>query len=150
MICRLRLSLAETRPLGRSGFEVPVFGFGAAHLGELYQKLSDANARARRSKLRGRAVSAISIRHLGMGMASASIGLAKCFDQSHAMMFTISTKVGRIYRRPENLATYRTEPWAGGLPFELEFDYGYDGIMRSYEDSLLAAWRQPRRCVGHP
>ena len=24
----------------------------------------------------------------------------------------------------------------GGLPFEFRFDYGYDGIMRSWEDSL--------------
>ena len=27
-------------------------------------------------------------------------------------------------------------PWAGGLPFILRFDYGYDAVMRSYEDSL--------------
>src|SRR5258708_9535475 len=27
-------------------------------------------------------------------------------------------------------------PWAGGLKFEVVFDYSYDGIMRSFEDSL--------------
>jgi D-threo-aldose 1-dehydrogenase len=27
-------------------------------------------------------------------------------------------------------------PWPGGLPFEVVFDYSYDGILRAYEDSL--------------
>ena len=26
--------------------------------------------------------------------------------------------------------------WTGGLPFRVRFDYSYDGVMRSFEDSL--------------
>ena len=26
--------------------------------------------------------------------------------------------------------------WSGGLPFRVRFDYSYDGVMRSFEDSL--------------
>lgn len=26
--------------------------------------------------------------------------------------------------------------WAGGLPFQARFDYSYDGVLRSCEDSL--------------
>ena len=29
-----------------------------------------------------------------------------------------------------------TAPWAGGLPFEVEFNYTYDGVMRAYEQVL--------------
>jgi len=50
--------------------------------------------------------------------------------------YALSTKVGRIYRAagsPQHL----TPPWVGGLPFELHFDYSYDGMMRSWEDSLM-------------
>ncbi|HET6316215.1 MAG TPA: aldo/keto reductase, partial [Chloroflexota bacterium] len=31
---------------------------------------------------------------------------------------------------------FDTAPWPGGLPFEVHFDYSYDGILRAYEDSL--------------
>jgi D-threo-aldose 1-dehydrogenase len=51
----------------------------------------------------------------------------------------VSTKVGRV------LKTRRRVPaggpaifgidWVGGLPFVEQFDYSYDGIMRSFEDS---------------
>ena len=55
--------------------------------------------------------------------------------------FTLSTKVGRIYSRPKDIDDFKSNSpyakrWLGGLPFELRFDYTYDGIMRSYEDSL--------------
>ena len=33
-------------------------------------------------------------------------------------------------------ATFDRAPWTGGLNFEVRFDYGYDGIMRSYEQAL--------------
>jgi D-threo-aldose 1-dehydrogenase len=47
--------------------------------------------------------------------------------------FTLSTKVGRVLRAKDGLDP---APWVGGLPFYVVFDYTYDGIMRSYEDSL--------------
>jgi D-threo-aldose 1-dehydrogenase len=50
--------------------------------------------------------------------------------------FVISTKVGRVYRRPNPPDEPPIGPWAAGLPFILRFDYSYDGVMRSYEDSL--------------
>ena len=49
----------------------------------------------------------------------------------------VSTKVGRVYRRPANLSNFSTAPWLGGLPFELKFDYTGAGVQRSYEDSML-------------
>ena len=36
--------------------------------------------------------------------------------------------------RPGRASPHRS--WAGGLPFELRFDYTRDGVLRSYEDSL--------------
>jgi D-threo-aldose 1-dehydrogenase len=55
--------------------------------------------------------------------------------------FVLSTKVGRIYSRPNNVEDFKknspyAKRWRGGLPFDFRFDYTYDGIMRSYEDSL--------------
>jgi D-threo-aldose 1-dehydrogenase len=55
--------------------------------------------------------------------------------------FVITTKVGRVYSRPEELESFDQSPWMkrwrGGLPFDLRFDYTADGILRSYEDSLM-------------
>jgi D-threo-aldose 1-dehydrogenase len=55
--------------------------------------------------------------------------------------FVITTKVGRVYSRPEELESFDQSPWMkrwrGGLPFDLRFDYPAEGILRSYEDSLM-------------
>lgn len=55
--------------------------------------------------------------------------------------FVITTKVGRVYSRPEEPDSFDQSPWMkrwrGGLPFDLRFDYTADGILRSYEDSLM-------------
>ena len=32
--------------------------------------------------------------------------------------------------------TYDRGIWSGGLPFQVRFDYSYDGVIRSFEDSL--------------
>ena len=50
--------------------------------------------------------------------------------------FQITTKVGRTLHRPKDPKTFDRSPWAGGLNFEVNFDYSYDGIMRSYEQAL--------------
>ena len=44
--------------------------------------------------------------------------------------------MGRTLHRPANPATFDRAPWAGGLNFDVNFDYSYDGIMRSYEQAL--------------
>ncbi|MGH6914422.1 MAG: aldo/keto reductase, partial [Geminicoccales bacterium] len=49
--------------------------------------------------------------------------------------FAISTKVGRVYARPRDPEARDPGFWTGGLQFQLRFDYGYDGVMRSFEDS---------------
>ena len=48
----------------------------------------------------------------------------------------LSTKVGRVLTATRNLDSFEKGFWIGGLPFDFRFDYGYDGIMRSWEDSL--------------
>ncbi len=50
--------------------------------------------------------------------------------------FALSTKVGR-YLRPASQEGFDGSPWLGGSPNEVVFDYSYDGIMRSVEQSRL-------------
>ena len=44
--------------------------------------------------------------------------------------------MGRVLRAPEVKANFKPPLFLGGLPFDRVFDYSYDGIMRSFEDSL--------------
>ena len=49
----------------------------------------------------------------------------------------ISSKVGRVLRRPSKPGPFqRDSDWIGGLEFAHDMDYSYDGVMRSFEDSL--------------
>jgi D-threo-aldose 1-dehydrogenase len=52
--------------------------------------------------------------------------------------FIISTKVGRVFRPHNRSLPQHRKPagFVGALPFEFYVDYSYDGIMRSFEDSL--------------
>jgi D-threo-aldose 1-dehydrogenase len=50
--------------------------------------------------------------------------------------YALSTKVGR-WLRPASREGFDGSPWLGGSPNEVVFDYTYDGIMRSVDQSRL-------------
>jgi D-threo-aldose 1-dehydrogenase len=49
--------------------------------------------------------------------------------------FVLSTKVGRLMR-PDDSVAAGDDGWATPYPFRPHYDYSYDGVMRSFEDSL--------------
>jgi D-threo-aldose 1-dehydrogenase len=72
--------------------------------------------------------------HYGFGRAEHLVGDALRFRPEH---FVLSTKVGRMLR-PVRSDRERTvaHTWTQPFPFEIAYDYSYDAIMRSFEDSL--------------
>ncbi len=130
------MSELPLRPLGRSGVQLPVLGFGGASLGELFVRMPEAQAQETLH-----AAWECGLRYFdtapwyGHGLSEHRIGHLLRQQDPHA--FFCSTKVGRVYARFRGeAADCDTSPWAGGLPFTLRFDYSYEGVMRSYEDSL--------------
>ena len=123
------------RRLGRSGLELPALGLGGAPFGDLSAEIGEENALATIEH-----ACALGIGYFdtapwyGCGKSEHRIG--HVLRQRPRREFLVSTKVGRVLARPADPAGYRPPMWAGGLPFEVRFDYGYDGVMRSYEDSL--------------
>jgi D-threo-aldose 1-dehydrogenase len=124
----------KTRKLGRTNVRVTELGLGTAPLGELFDKVEDDEAAA----IIGAAWDG-GVRYFdtspwyGRGLAEHSLGRAlyrKPRDQ-----YFISTKIGRVLRRPLGPDAIKDQ-WLGGLEFQTVFDYGYDGVMRSFEDSL--------------
>ncbi len=131
----MSITLSTRRRVGRTALELPVFGFGSAHLGELYNKVDEADSRATLD-----AAWDVGVRFYdtapwyGRGLSEHRIGgflRTKPRDQ-----FQITTKVGRTLHRPKDLKSFSRAPWLGGLNFEVHFDYSYDGVMRSYEQAL--------------
>lgn len=128
-------SLARRR-LGRTNIEVTALGFGGAPLGELFERVSEKAAQETLATAWAEGVRYFDTAPFyGHGLSEHREGAF--LRQQPRADFVISTKVGRVYRRPKDPSRLSRAPWVGGLPFELRFDYGYDAIMRSYEDSLL-------------
>ena len=129
-----------TRPLGRTGHPVSILGFGSAPLGDLYVKLNDHTAVATvEAALKGGITLVDTSPHYGNGLAEHRCGTA--LRRAPRDSFMISTKVGRVMNprnRParQNADVY-SPGFAGGLPHEANFDYSYDGALRSFEHSLF-------------
>jgi D-threo-aldose 1-dehydrogenase len=126
---------SSTRRLGRTDVEVTELGFGGASIGELFDRVPERDA-----------VDTIQaawdagVRYFdtapwyGRGLSELRTGSGL---RDHPRTdYALSTKVGR-YLRPSDGGAYERGPWVGGSPNEVVFDYSYDGIMRSVEQSRL-------------
>jgi D-threo-aldose 1-dehydrogenase len=130
------LSPSIRRRVGATELSLPVFGFGSAHLGELFGKVDEADSRATLE-----AAWNLGVRYYdtapwyGRGLSEHRLGgFLRTMPRGD---FQLTTKVGRTLRRPDgDPAKFDRSPWIGGLNFKVNFDYTYDGIMRSYEQAL--------------
>ncbi len=131
----MALSTIARRRVAATTLELPVLGFGSAHLGELYSRVDEAVSHATLEAAWDGGVRYYDTAPwYGRGLSEHRIGgflRTKPRDE-----LLISTKVGRTLHRPDDPSTFDRGPWVGGLNFEVRFDYSYDGIMRSYEQAL--------------
>lgn len=124
-----------TRSLGPTGTRLTPLGFGGAPLGELHAKIPEDTAQSVIE-----AAFAAGVRYFdtspwyGHGLSEHRLG--HYLRGQPRESFVVSTKVGRVYSGDNEPGSVDVSLWAGGLPFTPRFDYGYDGVMRSYEDSL--------------
>lgn len=128
------MQASDKRRLGKAGVEVTIMGFGGAPLGNLFQALSEADSLAT-----VRACYDAGIRYFdtaplyGYGLGEHRLGEAlRGRDRD---TFVLSTKIGRLLR-PGDPRTLDHGPFRDALPFAEVYDYSYDGVMRSVEDSL--------------
>ncbi|MGC1887122.1 MAG: aldo/keto reductase [Stellaceae bacterium] len=123
----------EKRRIGRTSVEVTVLGLGCATLGGSRVPVNRQEAEAIVAAAWAAGVSYIDTApYYGVGQAERGVGDAMRWVPRDA--WVLSTKVGRRLRpHPSAPAdTSRRFP----LPFEPVYDYSYDGVMRSFEDSL--------------
>lgn len=129
------MKVSDRRPLPRRPLSLPVFGLGCAQIGSLYQPMNDAEAAALLASAWEVGLRFFDTAPLyGYTRSERRLALALAGHDRDA--FVLSTKVGRLMR-PDATVRRGDNGWADPLPFRPIFDYTRDGLMRSYEDSLL-------------
>ncbi|MGL6278735.1 MAG: aldo/keto reductase, partial [Gaiella sp.] len=126
----------ETVPIGRSGLRVPPLGLGTAGLGDLHVEVGDDGAT---EVLRAAVEAGVRLLdtapYYGLGLSEHRVGrFVRSLPRRDDVV--VATKVGRLLAPAGRGRTRRDVFFRGGLPFDDRFDYTYDGIRRSVEDSL--------------
>jgi D-threo-aldose 1-dehydrogenase len=127
------MAVLERRTLGRTTLAVTALGLGSATLGGHRVAVAREDA-----ELVVHAAWEAGLRYFdtapfyGFGRAERSIGDA-LRDRPRGE-WVLSTKVGRLLRPLTDPPT--SDGFRHPLPFAPVFDYSYDGVMRSFEDSL--------------
>ncbi|HTV17726.1 MAG TPA: aldo/keto reductase [Polyangiaceae bacterium] len=129
-----RINPLAVRRLGKSPLSVTQLGVGTAPLGDLYQRVPEADARGMLEAGYELGLRLFDTAPLyGSGLAEHRTG--GLLRQKPRDELVVSTKVGRWYQPAPGGANRGN--WAGGLEFNAVQDYSYDGAMRSFEQSLL-------------
>jgi D-threo-aldose 1-dehydrogenase len=111
-------------------------GFGAAPIGNLYQPVADDDAIACVKGALDAGINYIDTApHYGFGLSETRVGVA-LGNAPRSTPIYISTKVGRLLVPATATAELRYG-FANTPPLEPVFDYSYDGVMRSFESSLV-------------
>ena len=128
-----RLNKSKKKCVGRTDLKLDALGFGCAPLGNLYQAISDGQAyELLSSAIQSGFTYFDTAPHYGQGLSERRLGdYLRVNDRSQ---FTLSTKVGRLLT-PAGLKKER-HGFVSPMPFDSKYDYSYDGVMRSYEDSI--------------
>ncbi|WP_235896900.1 aldo/keto reductase [Yersinia thracica] len=129
------IELKNTQPLGKTGFQIPTVGVGTCPLGELFEEIAEQDAQTTLETAWDNGIRLYDTAPwYGRGQGEHRTG--RFLYRKNRDDYVLSTKVGRRLLAPRSRKTFQTAPWQGGLAFESVHDYSYDGILRSYEDSL--------------
>lgn len=116
--------------LSRSGLAVSQLGLGCASLAGIFRPVAEHEARGTiRAALDAGVTYFDTAPFYGHGLSERLTGDALRGRDDIAL----STKVGRLLRPGVH---QDPRAWVNALPFTPEYDYSYDGVMRSFEDSL--------------
>lgn len=124
------------REIGKTGLLVPVYGYGAASLGNLYREVDDTTAcKTLEAAFTAGLTYIDTAPHYGFGLSERRVG--DFLRGQPKTDYVVSTKVGRRLKPiPGHVGASERLGFLTPMPFEISHDYSYDGIMRSYEDSL--------------
>jgi len=121
--------------LGRNSLRVTQLGLGCAPLGDLFEVVAEEEVAALLQ-----AAWDSGIRYFDTapfyGHTKSEHRLGAFLRQQDRSEYVVSTKVGRIFEPAGLSEKLDAGTWLDPYPFRYHYDYSYDGIMRSWEDSL--------------
>lgn len=119
---------------GRTDLEVTAFGFGTAPIGNIFREIDEETSDGMIQSAWDAGVRYYDTAPMyGHGLAELRTGHSLRWKNRDA--FVLSSKVGRVLK-PARKQDIDYAPWTNAGRFTLNFDYSYDGTMRSFEDSL--------------
>jgi D-threo-aldose 1-dehydrogenase len=125
---------AAKNKFGRVDLDVTAFGFGTAPIGNIFREIDEATSDGMVQKSWDAGIRYYDTAPMyGHGLSELRTGQSLRWKNRDD--FVLSSKVGRLLR-PRRRDQIDFAPWTNAAPFEAEFDYSYDGAMRSFEDSL--------------
>ncbi len=125
---------SDKRKFGRSGLDVTAFAFGTAPIGNFLREIDEKTAGAMIDEAWEAGVRFFDTApYYGHGLSELRLGQGLRWKNRDD--FVVASKVGRVLR-PAKRSEINFAPWKNAAPNRLEFDYSYDGTMRSFEDSL--------------
>jgi D-threo-aldose 1-dehydrogenase len=125
----------ETRRVGQTDLQVTTLGLGGATLAGMMVEVPPEQARSTVARALEAGINYFDTApQYGFARAEHLMGDALRFHRDGTVL---SSKVGRLLRPVRSEADRKYgHSWVKPFPFDQVYDYSYDGVMRSYEDSL--------------
>ncbi len=119
---------------GRVDLDVTAFGFGTAPVGNIFREIDEETSDAMFQASWEAGVRYYDTAPMyGHGLSELRTGQSLRWKNRDELV--LSSKVGRRLV-PARRSSIDFAPWTNAAPFNMEFDYSYDGTMRALEDSL--------------
>lgn len=127
----------ERKTLGKSGIAVTRVGLGCAPLGGLYGDIPDEQALEVVRRALSLGINIIDTAPL-YGYGTSEMRIGRAVADKNRDDFVLATKVGRLLVSKEDKeADLRQDAnWGTTSPLRPKFDFSYDAVMRSVEESL--------------
>ncbi|MCX5513131.1 pyridoxal 4-dehydrogenase [Kaistia algarum] len=124
----------QTRKIGHTGLGVTTISFGCAGIGNLYRAVAREDAEATLALAWDAGIRYFDTApRYGHGLSERRLG--DFLQHKPAGSYVVSTKVGRLLK-PVPANEVPDYGFVDPLPFRADYDYSYDGVMRSLEFSL--------------
>lgn len=121
--------------IANTDIQITQLGLGCAGLGNLYQAVSDECVQATLGQALSCGINYFDTApYYGFGYSERRLGDVLRAQPNN--QYVISTKVGRLLKPSKQDVSQNRHGFVSPMPFEPVYDYSYDGVMRSFEDSL--------------
>jgi D-threo-aldose 1-dehydrogenase len=127
------MKVSDTRKLPRRSVDVTLMGLGCAQMGNLYRVTPYEESKGAFDKAWESGIRYFDTAPF-YGYTRSERRLGTMLTEHDRKDYTVSTKVGRVMV-PDDTVGPEEDAYVAPLPFRPNYDYSYDGILRSFDAS---------------